>query len=620
MGMVPTVEAGRSARILSSLTCPRKLLILMMLLGGPSLLRAEGLIRIIAVDEGQGTTDGTSYSAFTNPVLNESGQAAFVGFRVLGASGSPPLAGGIHVGDGHGPLMELVRVGDPGFVPDSFANGFTVEAINDVGQVACFENAVSAAGDTIASGLFLRKAATEPILAVLRGAPDPDGDPINQIQFTDLDVNGRIGLSLSHPQANSPNALISTAVYEAGGLRVLAKQGGPAPDGIGTVGAAFYPSLNDAGQINFDVRVARPGLSQRPAFFRETPGVGLELLLRSQDPATAPGIDGTILVEFYTSSMNGAGLIIFAGNVTGATDPANNGRGLFVVGAPNAATALIREGRPVPGGTTIAAFGRPSLNQSGAAAFHALLTDDPAAEPDRTKVGIYRQSAAGLTEIARDGQSSPAGDGMIDLPSFGLPITSPSYHIRPLFNDAGQVAFRANLAGTGSGGAASHAIFFFDDALGLIEVARTGSPLLGSTIVNLGLRQSNLSDSYEEVGFNGAGQIAFRFALGDGREGVAIWSPASPAASFKLTITRATPPATGYDFKWDCRPGKVYDLVTSTDLATPISGWPVYDPAGGGGNDPYRNISAAGSTITLTGVPSSGPKRFFAVVEKDAPP
>jgi hypothetical protein len=568
---------------------------------------AAGTIQVIAVDNGEGATDGPTYVAFSNPVLNEAGLAAFVGFRVTGAFGQPDLAGGVYVGAGHSPLDELAKVGDASFFADSFASSFTVQAINDVGQVAYLETARSIeTGASLGSGLFLRVPGIKAPPLVKRGDLDADGDSLTLIRFFDLDRNGRIGLTLTYSGVTD-----STAIYEAGGLRILAKRGQPAPDGIGIVDNTFHPSVNDAGQIRYTIHIVRPGLPVRPALFRESPGVGLELLLRSGDAITSPGIDGTLLLEHYVPSMNETGDLIFVGLVSDATDPANNGRGLFVVDGPSSVRALIREGQAVPGGSSLASFGRPSLNRSGHAAFYALITNDPGAPPDIANVGIYRTGAVGLTQIARQGQATPGGDGKIHLPSF-LGAVSPRYEIRPLFNNNGQVAFRSTLADTASGAAGEHAIFFYDDALGLIEIARTGTPLLGSTVVDIGLRQSNLADSHEEVGFNNAGQIAFRFTLADDREGVAIWSPDSSPGEFRLTITPATASATGYDFTWPSQPGKIYDLVTSTHPTTPVAQWPVHAA--------YSDIPATGTTTTLTAVPADGRQRFFALIEKDAPP
>ena len=73
----------------------------------------------------------------------------------------------------------------------------------------------------------------------------------------------------------------------------------------------------------------------------------------------------------------------------------------------------------------------------------------------------------------------------------------------------------------------------------------------------------------------------------------------------------------GYDFSWNSRSDKIYDLVSSTDLTTPPESWPVYDD----GNFVYENIEPSGTgSSSLTGVAGIGSKRFFAVIEKDALP
>ena len=93
-------------------------------------------------------------------------------------------------------------------------------------------------------------------------------------------------------------------------------------------------------------------------------------------------------------------------------------------------------------------------------------------------------------------------------------------------------------------------------------------------------------------------------------------TPMAIGSPFPLTITQnASTPGT-FDFEWDSQPGKIYDLLTSTDLATPISEWPIYDD----GVTVYESIPSAGETTTRTAVPSSDPRRFFAMRETDAPP
>ncbi|BCX49062.1 hypothetical protein HAHE_29700 [Haloferula helveola] len=68
-----------------------------------------------------------------------------------------------------------------------------------------------------------------------------------------------------------------------------------------------------------------------------------------------------------------------------------------------------------------------------------------------------------------------------------------------------------------------------------------------------------------------------------------------------------------FDFEWDSKEGKVYDLVSSTDLVGSPDTWPVWDG--------QLELSATPPLNTLSDVPGGGgARRFFAVVEKDPPP
>ena len=95
---------------------------------------------------------------------------------------------------------------------------------------------------------------------------------------------------------------------------------------------------------------------------------------------------------------------------------------------------------------------------------------------------------------------------------------------------------------------------------------------------------------------------------------VEVISDLTTPSAFQLVIT---PNGEDYDFEWDSQTGKLYDLLSSTDLATPVASWPVYVPDGPGDADPLGDIPSAGATTTLTGVSSSDPRRFFAIREKD---
>lgn len=91
-------------------------------------------------------------------------------------------------------------------------------------------------------------------------------------------------------------------------------------------------------------------------------------------------------------------------------------------------------------------------------------------------------------------------------------------------------------------------------------------------------------------------------------DNVSVTAP-SPASTLAVTIS-PTPDIPGsYDFTWNSQPGKTYDLVTSTDLSTPPSTWPVWQD--------QSDIPATPPVNTVTDVPGGGdPKRFFSIIGK----
>lgn len=99
-----------------------------------------------------------------------------------------------------------------------------------------------------------------------------------------------------------------------------------------------------------------------------------------------------------------------------------------------------------------------------------------------------------------------------------------------------------------------------------------------------------------------AGTIASHFATG---------SSVGPVIALEVVITPNIETAGSYDFVWPSQDGKVYDLVSSTDLSTSPDTWAVWD------NQAGLMPSGTGSN-SLTGISGGDDlKRFFAVVEND---
>ena len=216
-----------------------------------------------------------------------------------------------------------------------------------------------------------------------------------------------------------------------------------------------------------------------------------------------------------------------------------------------------------------------------------------------TYAGYYsfiRDNSATGNVARKDPSSSFTNADNAGAPTFGTTtITSPANFTQFDINDDGTVTYQ-----------------------GSFEVTRTASGV--TTLFTL---QEGATVRFSVSGVDNTGaHTSFNTALLRLDQGtgyfdnikVEVAPDLSTPAPFRLVITRN---GANYDFEWDSKPGKLYDLITSTDLATPIATWPVHDPDGPGGVDPFGDIPSAGATTTiLTGVPSSDPRRFFSIREK----
>ena len=111
-------------------------------------------------------------------------------------------------------------------------------------------------------------------------------------------------------------------------------------------------------------------------------------------------------------------------------------------------------------------------------------------------------------------------------------------------NDAGQIVFASQIVGDSL--LRGFGLFFYDDSRGLLQVARDGDAMLGSTIIHLalsrGASQANVPAGpagREFSPLNNRGQVLYSFELADGRSGVAIWT-VPPLTNAELRITDTT--------------------------------------------------------------------------------
>ncbi|MEM1085179.1 MAG: BNR-4 repeat-containing protein [Verrucomicrobiota bacterium] len=188
----------------------------------------------------------------------------------------------------------------------------------------------------------------------------------------------------------------------------------------------------------------------------------------------------------------------------------------------------------------------------------------------------------------------------LDTLKYDFVITSNSTSL------VGEAKVEAFIAVDGGAFTSFGSITAIDDGLSLTE---HGTPVSA----NLDVSSVTGAQSVEirlGVGYlQGNSNSISGFAQGIQLEGSVV---AGVPETFPLVITPTVGTPGNYDFEWESMEGKVYDLLSSTDLSTSPETWSVYL-----GNE---NIAATPPINTLTDVTGSGdPARFFAVVEKDPP-
>jgi hypothetical protein len=150
------------------------------------------------------------------------------------------------------------------------------------------------------------------------------------------------------------------------------------------------------------------------------------------------------------------------------------------------------------------------MNDSGQVVFQAVLTNTIYGTEEAS--AILSWAGGAVFEVARRGRPIP-GHGVLIRPTLGG------------INNAGQIAFSSPLTETIGGADTDWGIFLFDNSHGIIEVARKGDALLGSTISELALRNgADLNSEYSPINAAGITRVAYHFTLADGRQGIAVWS------------------------------------------------------------------------------------------------
>jgi len=175
-----------------------------------------------------------------------------------------------------------------------------------------------------------------------------------------------------------------------------------------------------------------------------------------------------------------------------------------------------------------------------------------------------------------------------------------------------RVVLDVDLSANGGDGSGSLSAQYLGDDDGSFDAGKstTLDPVAGLQDINLGILAMAEPDYTRWDGIyariqNGA--VIDTLSL----SGDVVAAPGDDAPRLAVTWD---PAADDLTFTWNSRPGKLYDLLGSTNLDTPPSTpWAVYDGR--------ENIPADPSgTNTLVVTKPVDPAAFFAILEKDPPP
>jgi hypothetical protein len=301
----------------------------------------------------------------------------------------------------------------------------------------------------------------------------------------------------------------------SGSLNLVARSGVQAPGAPLGVNLSFsdglnpfhldWPLLNDAGQSAFVATLTGAGVTSANNWGVWSNGSGiLELVARAGDQAYGTpsgmvfGESSYAPISVFVGGLNDAGHIALWANLAGTGVVGNDRYGYWSGGAGSLAL-LTRSGNPAPGTSSGVSFGPLfgpiAFNGAGQVAFGANLTGSGVNSANLE--GLWSNRSGSLDLVARRGNHAAGTPNGVNYL-----FSSPSY---PVLNDAGQVAFRSYL--TGSGVDSTNELGIWSDGSGeMALVARTGSHAPGTAE----------GVSFFDLHFpslNSAGQTAFRANL-----------------------------------------------------------------------------------------------------------
>lgn len=456
--------------------------------------------------DGNGT-----FSGMAPPSLNDEGQLAFTA-SLIGTTGGNISADrfGVFRIESAEPVTQIARgLQTAAGGAEVFGQTYTSPPpINSDGELAF---GVTRNGFSTAAGVYRGPTLTK-IAERLESTPNGNGT-YNGPSLSDFNSAGQLVFNSSLSGTSPGNA--NNAIFRGDGnttVEIARIQSAP-PEGNGLFSGFFTPALNESGQVAFSAQL---NVGASPTGVYRGSGGSLTTIARQGQPAPAlgGGSNGTFGTMAGFSAINDSGQVLFNAGLSGTSGGADDNAGVFL-GDGTTTTLMLGKGQPAPdrfGGTTgnLFSFDPPTMNNSGTVIVAAGLSNTPGGFSDNK--GIYISDGTTITEIARQGDPAPDGNGFIQLTN----VTT-----RTMINEAGQAVFYCTHTGALPG--TSFGIYLYDPEEGLVTVARSSPTITALELAGRGAGSN--SNTMESSGLNNLGQVAYNFTTLTGVQGLALWTP-----------------------------------------------------------------------------------------------
>ena len=252
----------------------------------------------------------------------------------------------------------------------------------------------------------------------------------------------------------------NTGIYSGSGgaLTQIVRKGQAAPDGNGAYLSIGLPILNDSGAIAFSSTLTGTsgGSADASGIFR---GNGESITQIARKGQIVPDGNGLFSNLNGQLSMNSAGAVAFYSGLTGTAGGSTDDTGIFR-GSGGSITQIAREGQAAPDGNgSFSTLISPTVNDSGTVAFRSFLSGTSGGPFDNS--GIFLGSGGNISQLAREGQVAPDGNGLFS--SFN----------QLTINNLGAVAFGSDFTSTSGGSTDNSGIFLYGDG-NITQIAREG--------------------------------------------------------------------------------------------------------------------------------------------------